>query len=64
MVATRHKIVSPESNDLVLQLRKRGVNQLSADDSSDQIPNHCVSTPRSSRISSGSGRARDDAHAT
>jgi malate:quinone oxidoreductase Mqo/isochorismatase family protein len=28
VVASPHKIVGPESNDLVLQLRKRGVNQV------------------------------------
>ena len=28
MIASPHKIVGPESNDLVLQLRKRGVNQV------------------------------------
>jgi nicotinamidase-related amidase len=28
VIASPHKIVGPESNDLVLQLRKRGVNQV------------------------------------
>ena len=28
VIASPHKIVGPESNDLVLQLRKRGVNQI------------------------------------
>lgn len=28
MVASPHKIVGPQSNDLVLQLRKRGVTQV------------------------------------
>jgi nicotinamidase-related amidase len=28
VIASPHEIVGPESNDLVLQLRKRGVNQV------------------------------------